>query len=370
MKTLINTLFKYNTENTEDAPSINIYRCLLDISRYLKKCGIDSELQEYNVTGNDHRQVAHCNLIAKKPSDNKHKQYVLLQGHIDTVTLGESYFCRVDDEHIIGRGAVDMKGPLAGMIDAFIKIYKQETEYYPMLLITGDEESNDFAGIKEFLKDKHEEITFAINGEATGLTVSRKLRGVMICSFTKNAELGHSSLAKTTLIEDSLPLLDSIYSFIINARLISHTDFGDTVGAITMLHSGKKMNMMPDSFYVHFNLRTVVDCQNYMHLFDQCINGALNGFVPNITHYDPVVLTIPKVFQEKLNNAFALVNKVDYKETVMHAFTEGVFLNRAGIPTIVFGPGDITKAHRKPEEERISIQDIETYSELLQKFMK
>jgi len=43
-----------------------------------------------------------------------------------------------------------------------------------MLLLTSDEEANNFAGIKHFLKNNKKKIMFALSGEPTNFKIIRR----------------------------------------------------------------------------------------------------------------------------------------------------------------------------------------------------
>jgi len=361
MKEILDILLKHNTGNSELEPSQNILPALKDVGKYLKEYGIYCEIQKYNVPAQDGRDVCHCNLIAYKPNKNPVHKYILFQGHIDTIPAQGDYFYRTTDGQVGGRGAVDMKGSLAGMIKAFVKTYSDGNS---ALLITGDEEANGFAGIYNFLKHKHPPILFAINGEPNGLTISKKMKGVMMFDLEKSGTNGHSSSHyNDMLIENSIPLLFDIKEYIDEARLVKNDGFGNTGGALTIVQAGKKANQLPDNIKIHFHLRTVEHSGKYPFKIN------LNGFALNQRIHEPISVEIPVLFYENMSQAFASVGMA-YKESVFAAFSEAVIINDAGIPAIVFGVGNLENAHADADREVVNIKDIENYSAILENFIK
>ncbi|UMX47774.1 MAG: M20/M25/M40 family metallo-hydrolase [Candidatus Nealsonbacteria bacterium DGGOD1a] len=362
-KNLIDLLFKHNTEQgAEKQKYDDNVACLYDVASYLDKHGILSHKQMYSVQLNG-QDIPHCNLVAFKPS--RSKKYIMLQGHIDTVPVGEKYGYKIKDDKLIGRGAVDMKGPLVGILDAFIKLYNQDTEYAPYLLITCDEEANNFKGIRNYLARPHKKIAFAINGEATNFNFATRMKGVLTFDISKKGvKAGHSSLAKTTIIEKTAYLMNCISRFADFARSIKRTGFGGTVFAFTMFHSGEKENVIPTELKLHFHLRIVEDAKAYLPTFKTIASDALRGYTTKINSIEPVYMRMPDDVRAAMKKAIKI------NETAYPALAEATVMNQAGIPTVIFGPGEMSRAHRIPKEELIKISDIEKYSETIQKFFK
>ncbi len=365
MEEILKILFKYPTDNTGDNPSPNILPCLEELSEFLKNKNIHSKLQKYEVVANDKRVVPRANLISYNPESKG--PYIILQGHIDTVPFGQDYKFDINKEGLTGRGAVDMKGSLAAMINAFLLIYNStKLKFSPLLLITGDEEANGFAGIYKFIEDNKLPIVLAITGEPTDFSVAKKLRGLMAYEFNIRGEGGHSSsISNDRLIEKTIPLIDAIKTFLDEARKITNREFGQTIGAFTVLNAGVKSNQLPESLRINFNLRTVVNKKIYEKLYRKIVNPLLsNDIEVKAIVLEPRVSSIKSETQRAIQKAYRTIG-LKYKESIFSAFSEASILNQKGIPAIVCGPGDILRAHVKPEEESIKIRELEDYSRLI-----
>jgi acetylornithine deacetylase/succinyl-diaminopimelate desuccinylase-like protein len=365
MKKLLEKLFKYDTQNTEDAPSVTILPCMEELAEYLRADDVRVELQKYEVISRFGEKITHANLLAY-PSNHRGK-FILLQGHIDTVPFSGSYKFNIGEESIIGRGAVDMKGPLAGMVAAFKELARDHSlKYAPMLLITGDEEANSFAGIKYFLKENRLPLLFAITGEPTDLKVATKFRGVSMYNFEMVGHAGHSSSRdEDKLIEKAIPLLNAIQRFLDEARKIENSDFGKTIGALTFFNAGIKDNQLPENLRVAFNLRTVTDSARYENLYRNIVEPYIPKDTKTKYHsFDPVRVNIPESYLASIAAAF---KKCDIVHDVVqvNAFTEATLMNQSGIPSLDIGPGDMSLAHVRQEDEHISIRDIDAYCSLL-----
>ncbi len=361
LNTITKTLFKYQTDNGDEKPSPNILPCLQELALLFKKEGVHCELQKYQVGNN---KDVHTNLLAFNPELTP--PYILLQGHIDTVPFNQPYQFKITNNSIAGRGAVDMKGPLAGMIQAFIELYKKDYKYPPALLITGDEEANSFAGIKEFLKKKNFPILFAINGEPTNFSVGLKFYGIMGYSLEKKGLGGHSaSLKNDFLIEQSIPAIQAIENFIKKSRKIENKNFGKTIGAFTVINSGQKSNQLPEYFKVAWNLRIVRESKNYERIFQSTIGKIIDSsFSLKSFYYNPMESKLNQNIKSCIKKGFTKT-KISYREKPIIFFTEASLLSENNIPTIVCGPGNPDLAHMQANKEIIKVSDINRYTDLI-----
>lgn len=370
MKEVLKILFKHDTQNTKDAPSMAILPCLAEIAEHLRAENIRVELQKYKVVSRIGEKITHANLFAYQP--NHKGQHILFQGHIDTVPFGGLYHYSLDEKLIIGRGAVDMKGPLAGAISALKElIHDNSLKYPPALLITGDEEANAFAGIKNFLQTNQHPIAFAINGEPTNLKVATEFRGTSIYDMEMSGYAKHSSSPDNDkLIERTIPLLNAIQRFLDEVRKIKNDILGETIAALTLLNAGVKSNQLPENLRIAFNLRTVTTSERYENLYREMISPHLpQGMKVKYLSFDPVHAKIPETYLTSITAAFKK-NGILYDTAPVNAFTEATLMNQSGIPSFDLGPGNMLLAHVRQEDERISIHDVEIYRALLVEIVK
>ena len=131
-----------NTMNTDAAPSEHIIKNIEAVKTLFLQAGAVCAVQEYTCIAKDSgEKITHANLFVVP--QNTTGPYILFQGHIDTVLFSGAYKFKLTKAMLTGRGSVDMKGPLAGSIDAFLRLCKTRTwTVPPALLITGDEEAN------------------------------------------------------------------------------------------------------------------------------------------------------------------------------------------------------------------------------------
>ncbi|VAW32376.1 hypothetical protein MNBD_CHLOROFLEXI01-719 [hydrothermal vent metagenome] len=165
---LLQHLIRFNTTN----PPGNERACVQYINDLLQAAGIETTILAKDET--------RPNLIARLPG-NGNALPLLMQGHVDVVTIAEQNWQQnpfggeLIDGMIWGRGALDMKGGVAMMVAAFLKM-QMEGITPPgdiILTILSDEETGGELGAR-FLVEEHpeqfENVQFAI-GEFGGFTM-------------------------------------------------------------------------------------------------------------------------------------------------------------------------------------------------------
>jgi succinyl-diaminopimelate desuccinylase len=119
---------------------------------------------------------------------------LIFHGHLDVVPgHPEQFTPRVEGDHLIGRGAYDMKGALAAMMCALRDLVGQDAVRV-RFLCAPDEESEDIDTrstdemVRQgFLGD------FAITGEPTGLHVGVQAKGVLAARILVRGRAAHGS---------------------------------------------------------------------------------------------------------------------------------------------------------------------------------
>ena len=119
------------------------------IDDYFKAQGIESEAIEI--------EEGRYNVVAKLPGKNSGKaRSLMLSGHMDTVPaydFEDAFSGRIEDGKVFGRGACDMKGPLASMMAAMTAIKRAGIELDGDLYFTGVADEEELGkGVKYLIK--------------------------------------------------------------------------------------------------------------------------------------------------------------------------------------------------------------------------
>ena len=162
---LAKDLIKFPSITPKDAGAINF------LSKQLKSLGFNCKVLEFK----DKKSKPIKNLYARIGKKSPNLCYA---GHTDVVPPGNikdwtvnPFKPSIKNNHLIGRGANDMKSSIACFVAAVDKFLKKGRFNGSIsFLITGDEEGLAINGTKkvvEYLKKKKEKIDFCIVGEPT-----------------------------------------------------------------------------------------------------------------------------------------------------------------------------------------------------------
>ncbi len=378
-KYLLEKLVGFNTENFDEKPSGYTLGLLKFVQNYLEKNDIQSNILPYTIDKKIDRQIIKLKdrgiLVTTPKKDNR--PTILLEGHCDTVPISEEGVIkpifRAQRGQMIGRGTVDMKGSIVSMILTIKELSKlQNLKYQPALLITSDEEANDFAGIKYFLEQqkKHKyDIRLAICGEPTDFEIKTNFYGAIYIIIKFLGKSGHGAYGKKSdnAIINSITLLNKLVNYQEKVCKIHNDNFGYSTMNIGIIHGGEKVNQTPPSCTVEFAIRTVKSNNIYEKLFNDIIRDKNSYNIEKVFSYNPLSISDKDKMINTLKKALLKENKTQKnKLPSIKEFTEATFLNRAGIKTIVFGPGNPSLSHSS--SERIDIKDVLMSKKVLKEF--
>ena len=163
---LAKELIRFPSVTPKDAGAINF------LNKKLKSLGFRCKVLEFK----DKKSKPIKNLYARLGTQQPNLCYA---GHTDVVPPGNikdwtvnPFKPIVKNNHLIGRGANDMKSSIACFISAVSKFIKNKPKFKGSIsfLITGDEEGYAINGTQKvvnYLKKKKEKINFCIVGEPT-----------------------------------------------------------------------------------------------------------------------------------------------------------------------------------------------------------
>ncbi len=212
------------------------------------------------------------NFWAKQGKD---QPLFVFAGHTDVVTPGDLHTWQFDpfkptrhEGYLYGRGAQDMKGPLAAMVVATERFL----EKYPFhagsigFLITSGEEGREFMHgtphVMEYLAAQQEKITWCVVGEPSSMThlgdtIRHGRRGSLHAYLTVTGKQGHVAYPQLALnpIHQALPALTELIQ---TQWDLGNQDFDPTSLQITSITSGtfgENTNVIPETVRLHFNMR-------------------------------------------------------------------------------------------------------------------
>lgn len=368
-------------EKIEQREVVEVCRDLIKIPTYRDagETGAAVYLRDYFVRNGVEAEVrevmrGRSNMVARVPGRGTGPS-IMLNGHLDTVVPGSMntppFDAVMKDGVIYGRGAADMKGGVAAMAVALVAIKRSGAELDGDVLLSGvvGEEAPDRSeGTKEVL-EKGPRPDMVINGEPTGLCVVTAHKGMawfkIVCrgksahgsvpSAGRNAAV-HASRIVVALNDELGPMLAS------PSR--SHALLGNPTLCIGALNSGIQNNIVPDLAEIRVDRRWLPR-ENSADLCAEIEDvvrrvqarypeiEAVVEVDPGTTDRGPLELPGDHPLCRSLTQAAGLVlGKVESRG--VDFWTDGALFSAQGIPSIVFGPGDIRFAHSADDQVKVS----------------
>ena len=148
---LLQELLRFDTTN----PPGNEAACIAFLQRQLEEAGLETQVFE--------QAPGRPNLVSRLRGGDAPP--LLLYGHVDVVTTAGQAWThppfegRVEDGYVWGRGALDMKGGVAMLVQAFLRAQRQGVRPPGdlVLVVLSDEENGGNLGAK-FLVEEHPEL--------------------------------------------------------------------------------------------------------------------------------------------------------------------------------------------------------------------
>ena len=184
---------------------------------------------------------------------------VLLVAHLDVVDAPEDMFQPIREGDIVrGRGAIDMKGPAAVLIELF-KEWGRKKELSVGLMLTTDEEVGSENGIKPLLFQENWSSKVAIIPDG-GLNFSIVTRNKGAFHFEVRAR-GRTAHGSTPWLGENA--IDKIISFYLDLKTFIHPQptfdpekWFNTIN-LGVFQGGKKVNIVPSFAKAHIDIRFV-----------------------------------------------------------------------------------------------------------------
>ncbi len=284
--------------------------------------------------------------------------HVLLNTHIDTVPPHLPYERRLEppgstdtvdgtadvgtDDIICGRGACDAKGPLAALLDAFLRT--EVTDGRLTLGISIDEETTQIGG--SHLAETVDADSYIV-GEPTGLDICTAARGQFEGTITirgKSAHVANPDRGQNA-IGASAVVLEAIERYDHQRGPPVHKHLGAPLLAATMIDGGEATNQIPETCTITFDRRSVPPetTDDFCDAFETHLETALpDGFTLEVALIRPDT-PFPEAFATDRNAPVVTHLQAASGGAVrpFEAATEASYFAQKG-PTVVFGPGELS----------------------------
>jgi len=315
------------------------------------------------------------NIIARFLPSGKVRQRILLAPHMDTVGVAsdEQFAPVLKKGRIYGRGACDTKGSVAVMLSALLKLASAEnrpvsTEVLLVALV--DEESGQ--GGSRHLAKSGFKADLAIVGEPTRLQIVTAHKGDLWLQLETHGKAAHGSrpeLGKNAvhLMAQIVHLLETDYARQLRRNRHPLLRCGTiNVGTIA---GGRQPNIVPDRCTIQIDRRTIPgesDAAVKREILAFIRRHGLSATLLDTKNDEPAP---PMETDVRLPLVQQFLNCIGQKKGAgVDFFTDAGVLASAGIPSVVFGPGDIAQAHTT--DEWVAVSQLDRGSKLLGLFLQ
>jgi acetylornithine deacetylase/succinyl-diaminopimelate desuccinylase-like protein len=331
-----------------------------------RKSGLDVDLQKVF--------PGRCNVLARLTPAGKTKHRILLAPHMDTVTVFSRKQFNPSARHgrIYGRGACDTKGSIASMVGALAALARSSARPATTEIVFAGlvDEENAQSGSRALAASGFE-ADLAIVGEPTRLRVVTAHKGSLWLRLETRGKAAHGScpnLGRNAVHEMArvVDFLQTDYSRQLKRR--RHPLLGCATVSVGSIQGGTQPNIVPAQCQATVDRRTLPGetassvGRELAALFRR---HKLRVFIED----EKAAACHPL----ETNPALPFVRKflqAARQKTPMgvNYFCDAAVLARAGIPSIVFGPGDIAQAHTA--DEWIGLKSLQTATACLLKFFQ
>jgi acetylornithine deacetylase/succinyl-diaminopimelate desuccinylase-like protein len=339
-----------------------------------------------------HRSGLVCsNLIVRLLPRNKIRQTILLAPHLDTVNADDSQFVpRRKNGRLYGRGACDTKGSVAAMLTALCELANAKSRPLETEIVFAGlvDEENGQAGSRALVRssafrrlgqstassgrlEAELQTILAIVGEPTRLQVVTVHKGSLWLQLETRGKAAHGAtpqLGRNAVHEMAriVDMLETDYAARLRRR--RHPLLGTATVNVGTISGGTQPNIVPDHCAITIDRRTLPgetetgvrrEIAALLHAKKLSAKISSTKLAPCLPLETSPKLPLVRRFLRSIGQTRPV--GVDF-------FCDAAVLSRGGIPSVVFGPGDIAQAHTA--DEWISLDSLESGKNLLLRFLK
>ena len=349
---LLRDIVRCNTTN----PPGNERECCDILHEYFRDAGVNSEILEY--------APGRANVVAKVKGSGGGRS-VMLNGHLDVVAPGtgwtkDPFGGTIEGGRMYGRGTSDMKSGVVAAAVALRAIVDSGMALGGDIMFTGvaDEESSGPAGTK-YLLSKGITSDMAIVTEPTDLQIETAQRGILwmeVKTFGRAAHGGRPWLGNNAIMQmnEFLNRLKGLQSHLSSRKhhLLSSPSLN--VGTIT---GGTRINVVAAECTVTIDRRTIPTESADQALSEitsiiQELEAADKDFHATLRELGRSTAFETAGDHPLVRNLRSSFTTVTGREPIIagkDASSDASLLTDAGIPTVLFGPGQHRVSHTADE---------------------
>ena len=293
-------------------------------------------------------------------------------GHLDVVPAGDPetwrhppFGAEIVDGRLVGRGAADMKGPIAGALGAVSAIRRSGVRLGGRLdlHLVADEELAGLHGTKVLLERGDLDQDAAIVGEPTELNLALAERGGAWITATARGTAAHGSTPHL-----GVSAITSMARFLLRIEEvlpdIEHPLVGRPSVNAALIDGGSAPNVVADRCVVDIDRRVIPGERSadvVLEPFDR-LAASIRAEHPEVDlsfavkmWTDAAETTGDSRIADLCRDAVRTETGREPLDTGFTGITDARFyINDRGIPTVILGPGSLTVAHMANESVEVA----------------
>jgi len=316
------------------------------------------------------------NVLARLPGQNPNRR-LLLEAHMDTVSVKGMTISPFDPEIrdgcLYGRGSCDTKAGLTTMMHAIASVKEAGlTPPCELLLAAVVDEEFSYRGVVHLCDGLKADA--AIVAEPTELRAVIATKGVLRCRIVVHGRAAHSSKPHLGLnaITQMARVIHAIEEDKVRLMAVRHPLVGPGTCNIGVIQGGVQVNFVPDRCFIEIDHRL---------LPGQKAEDAVNHYRELLANLCGIQAEVeePLLLVDEGLDTPADAHVMQVAGQVLSALgldphpcgvpfgCDASKLSRAGIPSIVFGPGSIDRAHTA--DEYVELEQVEHAFEFQRRFL-
>lgn len=305
---------------------------------------------------------------------------VVWEAHQDTVPVAgmtvPPFTPEIRDGRMYGRGACDVKGPLAAMLAVFEQLARRESVPATIIFALSVNEEFGGDGASRLAQLWNEQAAFpferppdaVIVAEPTELQVVAAHKGTVRWRVRAEGKAAHSStpqLGENAIyrMAHAVAALER-YAAEMPDRFPAHPQLGSPTLSVGLIHGGASVNIVPESCWIEIDRRLVPGETPEQAWLD--VAAFLKEESCQVTCEEPYLQSNPLPDSHNGDVVRRIIEAAE-RCGVASAATTAAYCSDAArlahFPTVVFGPGDIAQAHTC--DEWIELQQLAAAERIL-----
>lgn len=314
-----------------------------------------------------------ANVIIRLLPAGKIKQTILLAPHLDTVGADSDKFIpQRKDGRLHGRGACDTKGSIAAMLCALLEISvgKKRPQHTEIVFAGLIDEENAQAGSRALVRSGFK-ASLAIVGEPTLCRVVTAHKGSLWLHLKTRGKAAHGATPHLgqNAIHEMARVVDTLETrYAAHLRRRKHPLLGNGTVNVGKISGGTQPNIVPDACVIEIDRRTLPGET------EAGVKREINALLKSKKLSAQIASTklapaLPLETNHRLPLVQQFLSSANQKQPLgVDYFCDAAVLAVGGIPSVVFGPGNIAQAHTV--DEWIALAELERAKNLLVRFLK